>query len=153
MSIKEQRRRNIASAVFKQAWRFKKRTILFTLSLAASLKLAWRAVRSMVRIRHSKVAGVSRRQAVLWRLAQYNQEDIILYFEREPENQFDSNAVQVVVAVKARGKAVLGYMKKELAAVIAPILDAGAQALVLFDGVTGTGSKGLLGCNYSYIII
>ena len=153
ISRKEERRRSIASSVFKEAWYYHRRTVLFTVTLATSLKIAWQTVRSLVRIHHSKVYGVKRRQAVLWRLTQYQPEDIILYFKRQWDNQFDSNAIQVIVVVKGKGRAVLGYLRQELAALIAPMLDAGKEALVMLDRITGTGSKGLLGCNFSYFII
>ena len=153
LTKKEEKRRSIASAVFKEAWRYHRRTVLFAVTLATSLKIAWQTVRSLVRVHHSKVYGVKRRQAVLWRLNQYRPEDIIMYFNREWDNAIDSNAIQVIAAVKGHGKAVLGYLRQELASIIAPALDSGTQALVMFDRITGVGSKGLLGCNFSYLLI
>ncbi len=154
MSKKEQKRRSVARVVFLEAWRYHRRTILFTISLATSLKIAWQTVRSLVRVHYSKVYGVKRWQAILWRLKEYRPEDIILYFKREMDNSHDSNAIQIIAAVKGKGSAVLGYLRQELAATIGPALDSGmVEALVIFDRITGTGSKGLLGCNFSYLLI
>ncbi len=154
-SAKEQKRRSIARAVFREAWRYHRRTVLFTLTLATSLKIAWQTVRSLIRIHYSKVYGVKRRQDILWKLKQYRPEDVILYFSRQRDNMFDPNAVQIIAAAKhnSQEKAVLGYLQHELAAITAPALDSGMQALVIFDRITGAGSKGLLGCNFSYLLI
>ncbi|MEL7566419.1 MAG: HIRAN domain-containing protein [Dehalobacterium sp.] len=155
MSQKEVKRRNVARTVFIQAWKYFKRSKISSFSFA--LKLAWRAVRSMVRFHYSKVKGVSmgNRQALLKRLARYAPQDVFLSFLREPDNPFDPNAIQVVAEVRNKGQAAIGYVAKELAAIIAPILDSGnKEAVVLFNGIhSTTGINSFLGCNFCYAIL
>ncbi len=59
--------------------------------------------------------------------------------EREPQNQFDSNAIKVVVDGKH-----IGYVPKYLAAKLAPRMDAG-EAYAVTSVEIGGGSDG-----YSY---
>ena len=56
---------------------------------------------------------------------------------REQNNAHDRNAVQVVAAVKGKGSAVLGYLNKQLAAAVAPLMDKGAEIVSRFQAVTG----------------
>ena len=55
------------------------------------------------------------RQAVVALLTQWEQ----VYLIREPENEFDSNAVKVVRWDKQQ----VGYLNKELAKIVAPRID------------------------------
>ena len=154
MSNREYTRRKIASYVFKEAWKYLKRTTIYSISLA--LKLAWRTIRSKVRIYKSKVRGVSYkpRQRILKRLLNYSNEDIKLFFSREYSNMYDSNAISIMVKVNNKGIAKIGFVSKELAEILAPRLDAGYIAVVMFDKITGgrPGQK-YLGCNFSYVLI
>lgn len=98
---------------------------------------AWRTVKQ--RVIHTKTAGVTHgnRQTLLYRLAQYSAEDITITLNREPENAADKNAVQVIAAVKGKGSAVMGYLNRQLAEAIAPLMDKGAQVLAAFEAITG----------------
>ena len=98
---------------------------------------AWRTVKQ--RVIHTKTAGVTHgnRQALLDRLTKYNAEEISITLNREPENAADKNAVQVIAAVKGRGSAVMGYLNRQLAAAIAPLLDKGKQVRAAFEEITG----------------
>ena len=98
---------------------------------------AWRTVKQ--RVIHTKTAGVTHgnRQALLYRLARYSAEDITITLNREPENAADSNAVQVIAAVRGKGSAVMGYLNRQLAEAIAPLLDKGKQVLAAFEAITG----------------
>ena len=154
MSLLEERRKKIASSVFKEMWRFYKRTITFSRSLC--LKLAWRTVRSKARIYKSKVRGVSfePRQKLLRKLLNYNESSIKLFFMRDYDNMYDNNAISVIATVTGKGSAPIGYVSKEIAEIIAPKLDNGYIAVVLFDRVTGNEpGKKYLGCNFSYALI
>jgi hypothetical protein len=155
MSDLQRKHYRIGSAVFKEAWALKKRTILFSLHIRTALKLAWRTVRSLLFMHHSKVYGTTfdGRQVVLKRLAQYPEKDIILKFEREPDNQFDSNAIKIIAHVKSKGSAAIGYVSKNIAANVAPMIDAGFIPIVLFAGITGSAGSGYLGCNFKYCLI
>ena len=65
----------------------------------------------------TKVAGISRHQKALENVV--NKTFFILY--REPNNPHDANAI----AVKAWGKYDLGYIPRDLAEKLAPLLDEG----------------------------
>lgn len=98
---------------------------------------AWRTVKQ--RVIHTKTAGVTHgnRQTLLYRLARYSAEDITITLNREPENTADRNAVQVIAAVRGKGSAVMGYLNRQLAEAIAPLLDKGKQVLAAFEAITG----------------
>jgi len=65
----------------------------------------------------TKVAGISRHQKAL----EFVLHGTFFILCREPNNPFDKNAI----AVKARGKYMLGYVPRYLAESLAPLLDAG----------------------------
>lgn len=65
----------------------------------------------------SKVAGISRHQKAL----EFVRHNTFFILCREPNNRFDANAI----AVKAKGKFDLGYIPRDLAEQLAPLLDAG----------------------------
>ena len=46
-------------------------------------------------------------------------------------------AVQVIAAVKGKGSAVMGYLNRQLAAAIAPLLDKGKAVASSFRAITG----------------
>ena len=116
----------IANALVKQG-----------ISRSAAMLRARRTVKQ--RVIHTKTAGVTRgnRQALLDRLTRYSAEDISITLNREPENTADRNAVQVIAAVRGKGAAVMGYLNRQLAAAIAPLLDKGKQVRAAFEEITG----------------
>ena len=65
----------------------------------------------------SKVAGIARHQTAL----EFVLRGTFFILCREPDNPFDKNAI----AVKARGKYMLGYIPRYVAESLAPLLDAG----------------------------
>ena len=67
----------------------------------------------------------------------YSADLISVTLRREPENAADKNAVQVIAAVKGKGSAVIGYLNRQLAEAIAPLLDKGKQVLAKFEAVAG----------------
>lgn len=154
MSAKETKRRQIASTVFRSAWELKKRTTLFAYSFKTALFLSWRTVRKLLRFIHTKVRGTTfeNRQKLLGRLRAYDYRDVIMSLVREPANAFDANAVQVWAHVRDKGSGCIGYVSKELAMEMAPQLDAGKQAVALFEGITGGGDMNF-GCNFRYLLI
>ncbi len=139
-------------AVCTQAWRLIKRTSSID-NLSLAFKLAWRIIRFKIKVNFSKVRGVTfdHRQKLLKRLSLYPITDVRLIFVREPDNQYDANAIKVLAEVKGKGSAMIGYVSKEIAATLSPELDNGKQALVMFEGVTDNNS-GLLGCNFSFFL-
>ena len=113
------------------------------LSRSAAMIRAWITVK--LRTIRTKAAGVTfgKRQALIERLSRYSSEDITIKLERESGNQYDRNAVQIVAAVKGKGSAVMGYINRELAAAIAPLLNKGKAVKAAFEEITGGHEYGL----------
>lgn len=155
MSEKEAKRRRIASAVVRQAWKLFRRAAIYSWSTV--LRLAWAVVRSRIRVYHSKATGVAAsntpRQARLRQLAGYQPEDVFIVLVRQPDNRFDSNAIRIVASIKGDAGFTVGYVKSSLAATLAPMMDAGKQVVAVLERITGVGSKGLHGLNYAYAVI
>ena len=119
----------------------------------AAMIQAWITVklRSIV----TRAAGVTygNRQKLLSRLARYTAEQITITLRHEQGNRFDRNAVQVVAGVKGKGSGVIGYLNRQLAAVVAPLIDKGKSVVSSFRAVTG-GAEQLLtyGLNISITV-
>ena len=93
----------------------------------------------------SKVAGVTYgdRQAMLT----YVSKGLQLRAVREPGNPYDFNAIKIL-----NGYQHLGYISKDLAATIAPLLDSGKNDIeVIAQEVTGQ-EKGIYGLNIKIIL-
>ncbi len=116
----------IANALVKQG-----------VSRSAAMVRAWITVK--LRKLHIKAVGVTfgNRQTLLNHLTRYAPEDITVTLQRERDNAADSNAIQIVAAVRNKGAAVIGYINRELAAAIAPLMDKGATIASRFKAVTG----------------
>ena len=155
MSTKEMQRRKVAAVVMREAWALKKRTTLYYMNIGAALMIAWKAVRSMMRYIYTKVRGTTytNRQKLLRRLLSYDNTEIVLSFNRDHDNVYDRNAIAIMATVKGKGESVVGYLSKELASVVAPLMDSGGRAVVMFNGITGGSGYNHLGCNLKFIII
>lgn len=158
MSKRERNRRQLASSVFKEAWRLYKKGVKWFYSFSSCLKLAWRTVRNICGFKFSKVKGVSfnndngiSRQEVIRALAKYDYKQISLSFERESSNQYDRNAIKIIAKVTNLGSAQIGYLSKEIAAYVAPKLDIGYSSVVVLEQITGS-SSGNLGVNLKYAL-
>ena len=105
--------------------------------LSAAFKRAWQIVKGKLLV--SKIAGVTfnNRQAALRKLNQYDASAVNVALEREAGNAYDPNAVKVNVSVGSGAAYHLGYIPKDLAAVLAPLLDKGIGLVARFKGVTG----------------
>ena len=97
-----------------------------------------------VRQIHTKAVGVTyanddgtSRQQLLRQIAK-NPQNVNVSLKREPRNRFDSNAV----AIQANGH-VIGHLSRELAADIAPIIDAGGDAFATAIALTGGETLGM----------
>lgn len=99
------------------------------MSRAGAMRKAWQIVRTNKLI--TKVVGTTfdNRQKVLALLAQYNPADITVRLIRDCKNAHDSNAVAVAAAVKGRLTAVIGYLSKAVASVIAALIDKGLEVI------------------------
>lgn len=62
-------------------------------------------------------------------LKSYQAEQISVKLVRDRSNAFDKNAVAVVAAVKGKVSAVIGYLPKAVASVVAVIMDKGLNIL------------------------
>lgn len=125
----------IANALIKQGY-----------SRSAAMVRAWITVK--LRAIQTKAAGVTHgnRQTLIERLTRYAPEEITVTLQREKNNAYDKNAVQIVAAVRGKGSAVIGYINRELAAALAPLLDKGVQIASRFKEITGGG----FGYNYGF---
>ena len=88
------------------------------------------------------VAGVTqgRRQEALEHLTHYKASDVRVYLCRDKRNPHDGSAVAVVVSVAGSGSYCMGYLPRPLAALIAPLMDAGKVVQSAFKGVCGAFS-------------
>ncbi len=109
-------------------------------SRSAAMVRAWITVK--LHAIRTKAVGVTygNRQTLLDHLTRYAPEDITVTLQREQGNTADSNAIQIVAAVRSKGAAVIGYINRELAAAIAPLMDKGAEIVSRFKAVTGGGA-------------
>lgn len=123
----------IANALVKQG-----------VSRSAAMVRSWITVK--LRRMEVKAAGVTHgnRQTLLERLTRYSADDITVTLRREQNNAHDRNAIQIVAAVRNKGSAVIGYINRELAAALAPLLDKGAEIASRFKAIGGGG------CGYYY---
>lgn len=99
------------------------------LDRSTALVKAWRLIRTHAV--STRVAGTSfdNRQNVLAFLKSYQPEQISIKLVRERQNAFDTNAVAVVATVKGKVSAVIGYLPKAVAEVVAVIIDKGLNIL------------------------
>lgn len=96
---------------------------------ASAMETAWRLVKAHTL--STRVAGTSfdNRQNVLELMAKYNPADVSVKLVRDRSNAFDSNAVAVTAAIKGKVSAVIGYLPKAVAAVVAVLMDKGLAVL------------------------
>ncbi len=108
------------------------------LTLSAAFKKAWELVKG--RTVTTKVAGVTKgsRQKALRRIAEaYKPEDVTVRLERDKANLHDNNAVKVIISVRGSADYNLGFIPRNLAYVVAALLDKGIQLTAAFKEVKG----------------
>ena len=89
----------------------------------------------------TKLRGVTFRDAQE-NIKKFGCKDIGTYgLVREPENPHDSNAIRVVLL----GKFFMGYVPKEIAKELAPLMDSGRTFLAYFVKVNRPLNKGPIG--------
>ncbi len=115
-------------------------------SLSQAFKKAWNRVKLSMTIR---VTGTTfeNRQERLEFLRQFKAEDLSITLEREPNNQYDKNAIKVVVHIRPISrKTIIGYVPKGLAKELAKVLDTGVQVrATLMQIIGGYSYKETLG--------
>ena len=109
-------------------------------SRSAAMVRAWITVK--MKQFYIKAVGVthSNRQTLLDHLTRCKPEDITITLQREKDNAHDSNAIQIIAAVRNKGSAVVGYVNKELAEALAPLTDKGLAIASGFKAITGGGA-------------
>ena len=123
------------SAAMVQAWSVWRNMEIFTYSTSDILRQTGVKLHRI----DTKTAGVTHgnRQKLLAHLSRYSPEDITIKLQNEQDNAADKNAVQVIATVRGKGSAVMGYLNRQLAAAIAPLLDKGKAVASSFRAITG----------------
>ena len=96
-------------------------------SLSQAFKKAWAQVKNTMKVR---VVGTTfeNRQERLQFLKQFHLNDLTVTLKREPDNEFDNNAIQIIVHIKPISRrTVIGYLPKELARELSKVIDIGIQ--------------------------
>lgn len=106
-------------------------------TLSEAFKKAWRRVKLTMTIRAAGTTFENRQERLQF-LKQFQPEDLSITLEREPENKFDSNAIQIVVHIKPISrKTVIGYVPRGLAKELAKVMDAGIHAAASLVQIIG----------------
>ena len=63
------------------------------------------------------------------------EKDMALELVREPNNPYDPNAIKIMKGIQ------IGYVKKELAVTLAPLMDVGRDVTCVVSEVTGLDKK------------
>mgnify|MGYP003312261880 FL=1 len=96
-------------------------------SLSQAFRKAWSRVKLSMTVRVSGTTFENRQERLEF-LKRFRLEDLSVTLEREPNNQYDTNAIQVVVHIKPiTKKTVIGYIPKELARELSKVIDIGVQ--------------------------
>ncbi len=104
----------------------------------------------------TKIAGVTfgNRQKLLDRLTAYPSDMISITLTREQSNPYDKNAVAVVAGVEGKGSAVIGYLPRNMAQMIAPLMDACKAVQGAYKEVRGRYEQYMnLGCVISVRVL
>lgn len=96
-------------------------------------------------------------QEALSFLRSVKQEDIIVKFEREPDNPFDHNAVAINVSVKGAKKFIkVGHFPKEGAELLSYVLLHDKEYKIILSNLSfhgGDGDKRMIGMFFDFNII
>lgn len=124
---------NIRKAVATMANELKKAGY----SLSGAFRKAWQRVKLSMTI---PAVGTTfeNRQERLQFLKQFRPEDLTVTLEREKENKFDCNAIQIVVHIKPISRrTIIGYIPKGLARELSKVLDMGIQVKATLMQIIG----------------
>ena len=115
-------------------------------SLKDAFKKAWQRVKLSMTVRAAGVSFENRQERLAF-LKQFKPEDLTVTLEREKENKFDGNAIQIVVHIKPISRrTIIGYIPKGLARELSKVLDMGIQVkATLMQIIGGYGWKESLG--------
>lgn len=115
-------------------------------SLSEAFKKAWSRVKLTMTVRATGTTYENRQERLQF-LKQFKPEDLTVTLEREQDNTFDCNAIQIVVHIKPiRRRTVIGYVPKGLARELAKVLDMGVSVTAsLMQIIGGYSYKETLG--------
>ncbi len=106
-------------------------------SLKEAFKKAWQRVKLSMTVRAAGTTFENRQERLAF-LQQFKPEDLTVTLEREKENKFDCNAIQIVVHIKPISRrTIIGYIPKGLARELSKVLDMGIQAKVTLMQIIG----------------
>ena len=133
---------NIRKAVCAMANQLKKAGY----SLSEAFRKAWQRVKLSMTVRAAGTTFENRQERLQF-LQQFRPEDLTVTLEREKDNKFDSNAIQIVVHIKPISRrTIIGYIPKGLARELSKVLDMGIQVkATLMQIIGGYGWKESLG--------
>lgn len=113
---------------------------------ANAMQTAWRLIKAHAVSTKGVGTSFDNRQNVLELLAKYNPDDVSVKLVRDRSNAFDNNAVAVTAAVKGKVSAVIGYLSKAVASVVAVLMDKGlrimSDTLSIVGGYSGHDNYG-----------
>lgn len=96
-------------------------------SLSQAFKKAWTQVKNTIKVRAAGTTFENRQERLQF-LKQFHLNDLTVTLEREPDNEFDSNAIQIVIHINPISRrTVIGYVPKELARYLSKVIDMGIQ--------------------------
>jgi len=96
-------------------------------SLSQAFKKAWTQVKNTIKVRAAGTTFENRQERLQF-LKQFHLNDLNVTLEREPDNDFDSNAIKIVIHIKPISRrTVIGYIPKELARELSKVIDMGIQ--------------------------
>lgn len=94
-------------------------------SLSQAFKKAWAQVKNTMKVRAAGTTFENRQERLQF-LRQFHPNDLTVTLEREPDNEFDSNAIKIVVHIKPISRrTVIGYVPKGLAKELSKVIDLG----------------------------
>ena len=106
-------------------------------SLSQAFKTAWRRMKFSIPIRAAGTTFGNGQERLSF-LKQFRLEDLSVTLEREHENEFDSNAIRIIVHIKPISrKTVVGYVPKKFAREFAKVMDMGIQMKAVLKRIIG----------------
>ena len=106
-------------------------------SLKDAFKKAWQRVKLSMTVRAAGTTFENRQERLAF-LQQFKPEDLTVTLEREKENKFDGNAIQIVVHIKTISRrTIIGYIPKGLARELSKVLDMGIQVKATLMQIIG----------------
>lgn len=106
-------------------------------SLSQAFKRAWKLVKCPIKVRAAGTTFENRQERLRF-LRQFRLEELTVTLEREPDNEYDGNAIQIVIHIlPISRKTVIGYVPKGLAKELAKVIDIGVQISVTLRQIIG----------------